>query len=52
MHYLLEFLVAVINHCHINGLYLIWDSFEWLCLKKSYDTKSFSSLVQGSVIDD
>ena len=25
-----EFLVSVINHYHINGLHLFWDSFEWL----------------------
>ena len=24
-----EFLFSIINHYHINGLHLFWDSFEW-----------------------
>ena len=40
------FLVSLINHYHINGLHLFWDSFEWFCLQISNDTKYFSSLVQ------
>ena len=36
-----EFLVSVINHYHINGLYLFWVSFEWFCLKIRSDTKYF-----------
>ena len=28
-----EFLVSVVNHYHINGLHLFWDSFEWFCLQ-------------------
>ena len=28
-----EFPVSVINHNHINGLYLSWDSFEWFCIQ-------------------
>ena len=34
-----EFLVSVIDHYHINGLHLFWDSFEWFCLQKSNDAK-------------
>ena len=47
-----EFLASVINHYHINGLDLFWDSFEWFCHQISRDTKYFSSLVQGIVIED
>ena len=36
-----EFLVSVINHYHINGLHLFWDSFEWFCLQISSNTKYF-----------
>ena len=38
-----EFLVSVINHCHINVLHLFWDSFQWLCFQIS-DAKYFSLL--------
>ena len=38
-----EFLVSVINHYHINGLHLFWDSFEWFSFQISSDTKYFSS---------
>ena len=31
---------------------IYFDSFEWLCLQVSSDTKYFSSLVQGIVIED
>ena len=34
-----EFLFSVINHYHINGLHLFWDSFKWFCLQISSDTK-------------
>ena len=33
MQSLFEFLVSVINHYHINWLYLFGDSFEWFCLQ-------------------
>ena len=36
-----EFLVSVINHYHMNGLHLFWDSFEWFYLQISSDTKYF-----------
>ena len=36
-----EFLVSVINHYHINGLHLFWNSFEWFCLQISSDAKYF-----------
>ena len=45
-----EFLVSVINHYHVNGLCLFWDSFEWFCFQISSDAKYFSSLIQGIVI--
>ena len=35
------FLVSVINHYHINGLHLFWDSFEWFYLQINSDTKYF-----------
>ena len=31
-----KFLVSVINHYHINGLHLFWNSFEWFCLQISH----------------
>ena len=37
-----NFLVSV-NHYHINGLHLFWDSFEWFCFQVSCDAKYFSS---------
>ena len=52
MQFFLEFLVSVINHYHINGLHLLWDSFEGFCLQISRDTKYFSSFVQGIMIKD
>ena len=36
-----EFLVIVLNHYHINGLHLFWDSFEWFCLQINSDAKYF-----------
>ena len=36
-------LVSVINHYHINGLHLFWDTLHIACikyLKKDYDLKS------------
>ena len=36
-----EFLVSVINHYHINGLHLFWDSFEWFCFQISSNAKYF-----------
>ena len=39
-----EFLVSVINHYYINGVLLIWDSFEWFCLQIRSDTKYFPLL--------
>ena len=47
-----ELLISVINHYHINGLYLFWDGYEWFCLQISSDAKYFASLVQGIVIED
>ena len=41
MQYFFEFLVSVINHYHINGLHLFWDSFQWFCLQISSDAKYF-----------
>ena len=31
----------VINHYHINGLHLFWDSFEWFSLQINCDAKYF-----------
>ena len=42
-----EFLVSVINHYHINGLHLFWDSFEWFCLQISWDAKYFPLLSEA-----
>ena len=42
-----EFLVTVINHYHINGLYIYWDSFEWVVAQII-----FLSFVQGFVMED
>ena len=36
-----KFLVLIINHYHINGLHLIWDSFEWFRLQISSCVKYF-----------
>ena len=36
-----KFLVTAINHYHINGLHLFWDSFEWFCLQISKWRKIF-----------
>ena len=47
-----EFLVSEINHYGINGLHQFWDSFEGFCLQISCDAKYFSSLAQGTVIED
>ena len=47
-----EFLVSIINHYHINGLHLFYDTFEWFCLQISSDTKYFSSLVPDIVIEN
>ena len=47
-----QFLLSVINHYHINGLHLFWDSFKWFCLQISSDGKYFSSLVLGIKIKD
>ena len=47
-----EFLVPVINYYHINGLYLIWDSFKWFYLQVSSDAKYFPFLVESLVIED
>ena len=41
MQFVFEFLVSVINHYHINGLDLFWDSFEWFCLQINNDAKYF-----------
>ena len=38
-----EFLVSVINHYHMNGLHLLWDRFEWLCLQISSEEECFLS---------
>ena len=45
-----KFLVLVINHYHINGLHLFWDSFEWFCLQKSNDAKYFYLLPNRGLI--
>ena len=47
-----EFLVSVINHNHINRLYLFWNSLQLFYLQISSEVKYFSSLVQGIVIKD
>ena len=45
-----ERLVSVINHYHINGLHLFWNSFEWFYLQISSDAKYFSSLGSFCVV--
>ena len=52
MQYIFEFLVTVINHYHINGFRLFWDSFEWSCRQINSDGKYFPFLVQGIMIKD
>ena len=48
-----KFLISVINHYHINGLHLFWDSFEWFCFQISSDAQYFfASFVRGFVIKD
>ena len=37
----LGFFVSVINHYHVNGSHLSWDSFEWFSLQISCDAKYF-----------
>ena len=37
----LDFMVPVINHSHINGLHLFWNSFEWFCLLIRNDIRYF-----------
>ena len=39
-----EFLVSVINHYHINGLYLFWGCFELFYLQIRSDAKYFPLL--------
>ena len=39
-----EFIVLVINHYHMNGLHLFWDSFEWFCHQISSEAKYFPLL--------
>ena len=46
-----KFLVSEINHYHINGLHLFWDSFEWFCLQIVVTQNIFPLLVQGIVKD-
>ena len=39
-----EFLVSVINHYHINGFHLFWDSFERVCFQINSDKIFFPLL--------
>ena len=39
-----EFPIWVINHYHINVLFLFWENFEWFCLQISSDAKYFPLL--------